>query len=306
MELNLRRDLRKHVPLRELHFFIANKTGEEPRGYITKEALITKIEELANKNPEIIQDVKELLIRYMFAGKGSVSWSIPSETIEFSKEDIENLIVKKSEGNPFVEELRPPITSKPALNKAFWLRDNLLKLEFVYADRTYFIEENYEIREIRPTKRAAILIRLLNTLFVIESRASFAKSVHLHKMVADILDIDTYILEFTDEEIENIKTCLNARKKAARHKRLAGDFDVVEVSAAPTIDDLDESDEYQNLLSGDELKKARYKFTYALAEGRSLDVTIYISKRGSIWFVSEVPEEVIDYVFSCVRKIKGI
>jgi len=56
MELNLRRDLRKHVPLRELHFFIANKTGEEPRGYITKEALITKIEELANKNPEIIQD----------------------------------------------------------------------------------------------------------------------------------------------------------------------------------------------------------------------------------------------------------
>jgi len=80
----------------------------------------------------------------------------------------------------------------------------------------------------------------------------------------------------------------------------------VEVSAAPIIDDLDESNEYQNLLSGDELKKARYKFTYTLAEGRSLDVTIYLSKRGSIWFVSEVPEEVIDYVFSCVRKIKGI
>jgi len=125
-------------------------------------------------------------------------------------------------------------------------------------------------------------------------------------MVADILDIDTHILEFTDEEIENIKMCLNAKKKAARHKRSAGDFDVVEVSAAPIIDDLDESNEYQNLLSGDELKKARYKFTYTLAEGRSLEVTIYISKRGSIWFVSEVPEEVIDYVFSCVRRIKGI
>jgi len=222
-------------------------------------------------------------------------------------EKIEELIIERAQGNPFIGDLRPSITSEPSLNRAQWLRSDLLKLEFVYADKTYLIEENYEIREIRPTRRAAILIRLLkNTPFVIESRASFKKSQYLHRTVANILGIDIYILEFTDVEIEDIKRCLNAKKKAARHKKSAGDFDTVEVSASPQLDDLDNSQEYQQLLSGDELKKARYKFVYTTNSGSLLDVTIYISKRGSIWFVSEVPEEVIDYVFSCVRRIKGI
>jgi len=306
MDFNFQRDLKKYVPMRELYYFLTEKLGEEPKGYVTKEALITKIEDLIDKNPDILNEIKELLSRYMFAGRGSVSWSVPIDSIDISKENIENLIIEHSQGNPFINELRPSITNEPALNKAQWLRENLLKLEFVYADKTYVIEENYEIREIRPTRRAVILIKLLNKSFVIESRANFRKSQYLHSKVANILNFKTKILEFTDYEIENLKDCLKAKKKAARHKKRAGDFDIMEVSAAYTIDDLDNSKEYQDLLSKDELRKARYKFTYSLSEGSPLEVIIYISKIGSIWFVSEVPEEVIDYVFSCVRKIKGI
>lgn len=77
-------------------------------------------------------------------------------------------------------------------------------------------------------------------------------------------------------------------------------------AAAPHIDDLDASSEYSGSLSMDELRKVRYKFVYQTDERAQIEVTIHISNKGGIWFVSEVPEEVIEYVFSCVRAVKQL
>jgi hypothetical protein len=111
---------------------------------------------------------------------------------------------------------------------------------------------------------------------------------------------------FSDEDVRRIKEALNARKRSARHKRSGGDIDVIEMIASDTLADLDDSEEYREILSGDELRKARYSFDYTTMDGADLDITIFITNKGSIWFVSSVPEEVRDYVFSCIRSVKGL
>ena len=305
MDENLKKDLRKYVPIRELHFYISRKVGEEPKGYTTKDALVDKLEKIT-KTAHDFEEIRKLLIKYKFAGKGSISWSKPSDESSLTKEELQKKIKENLERDPFSEELRPQLTNVPRLNKADWLRDNLLKLEFVYSDHPYLIEENYEFREIVPTRRTAILIRILNSPFVVESRAPFSRSIHLHKTVSEILGIDTEILDFSDIDVQRIKFRLNAKKKAAKHKKASGDFDTVEVVAAPHIDDLDTSSEYSGSLSADELRKVRYKFVYETLDKNKMEVTIHISNKGGIWFVSEVPEEVIEYVFSCIREIKHL
>lgn len=316
MESALKTQLKKNVPNSELHFFIKGVTGEEPRGYVTKEALIERLADLTVENPSLIEDVNELLIKYRYAGRGSVSWSIPTnihtddnesgEEIRLTKEDIERLIISNTNSNPFNADIRPLIDVKPALNRSRWLRDDLLNLEFVYADRTQMVEENYEIKEIKPTRRASILIRILGSSFIFESRANFNKALLLHGMASDMLNVDSEILNFDYNDVESLKMILNAQKKAARHKMLAGDFDTVEVTASPIVQDLDDSEEYKTYFDGDELRKARYRFKYVSNTGAQTDVTMYISHKGSIWFMSDVPEEVIEYVFSGIREVKRI
>lgn len=312
--------LKRYVPLRELHFFLKDITGKEPISYTTKEALIVYLENLIENDSKLLEKVNELVIKYKNAGRGSVSWSIPKKENKQSEENsskgfknkncdkkefITNLIIKKNSVNPFENEIRPSIGKKPSLNKCEWLRDDLLKLEFVYADKSQFIEEDYEIKEIFPTRRASILARVCDSSIILESRASFNKAKILHEMTADMLGEEYEILDFSLEDVEHLKTFLNAKKKSARHKKSAGDFDTVEVTLSPILDDLDSSKEYKDYLHDDELRKAMYKFGYITDTGSEMDVTMYVSNKGSLWFVSEVPEEVIEHVFSGIREIKG-
>lgn len=264
------------------------------------------IETHVTTNPELVNKINNLISKYKFAGKTSISWSALQDGVYLDNNKLEKIIIEAMGSNPFKDELRPDPKRFPTLNKAVWLRENLLMLEFVYIDKPYLLEVDYDYQEIWPTRRASVLIRPYDTSFAIESRANLQQSRNLHKIVSDMLGVQANILDFSDDEIERLKLNLSAKKKAAKHKKSGGDFDTMEVTAAPTIDDLDESQEYLDSLSADELSKARYKFTYHDSDGGHLDVTIYISNKGSIWFVSEVPEEVIDHVFSSIRRVKRI
>lgn len=176
----------------------------------------------------------------------------------------------------------------------------------MYKDRPYLVETNYEWTQIWPTRRARILIYLFNKSFIAESRADFHQGTRLHKIVSSLLGIRTHVIGFTDEDIERIKEALHAVKRAARHKRSGGEIDIIEMIASPTLLDLDDSEEYREILSGDEVSKAGYKFPYTTEDGVELDITMNINNKGSIWFVSPAPEEVRSHVFSCIKRVKGL
>lgn len=179
-------------------------------------------------------------------------------------------------------------------------------LEFVYADDPYFIEEDYKVKRIRPTRRINAIIRLLDASFLIEARAHINKSQLLHGELEMLLDKRTGMLEFSDSEVKQLKGLLSAKKKSAKHKKLAGDFDTMEVSASKVVEDIDNSTEYTSLLGQDELRTTGCVFEHEPVSCAPLDVSASVYGKGRIWFRSSVSEESLDYVFSCVRTVKGL
>lgn len=318
MDVNLRKDLIRYVPNRELESTITSITKKAPKGLVTKEELIEKLDVLMKKQPEATNLVNNLVRNYRYAGKRSISWSVPAEPIKFAKDQFEKLIKERTKSEVFDRETRSTLTKTPSLSRASWLNESKSLLEFAYAGAPYLEEIDYELEEIVPTRRASVLIRFLNCSPVIEDspviegspviecRANARMSNALHERVSNILGFKTNILKFQDSDIRNIKKCLKAQKKFAKHKMSAGDFDTLDVSAAPIVPDLDDSDTYQNLCGSDELRQVRYTFSYLPQQGSRLDVTIYLTLKGHIWFVSEVPEEVIDHVFSSIAEVKGL
>lgn len=306
MEQTLERDLIRYVPKKDLISLVKISGGASCGDTITKKSLVELLDALLTKTPKLSDEIISLIRNYKFAGKTSVSWSVPVEETCMTRDQFEKIIIDKLGSNPFENELKPEPTNLPSLNKADWLKDDLLRLEFVYIGRSQLLEVDYDYQEIWPITRANVLIRILNSSFVIESRAEFNQSRRLHNIVSDLVGVKTNIIEFSETDIERIKSRLNAKKKSAKHKKFAGDFDTVDVTAAPSIEDLDESHEYLDYLSTDEISKVMYKFNYDDSDGGHLDVTIRISKKGSIWFVNMVPEDVVSHVFSCIGEIKRI
>ncbi len=294
-------NLDKYVPKRELVELLKQETRENIDGSLRKMDIIKAIEQ--KMYPKSKNKIDELIIRYRFAGKTPISWSMSKEPVSYSREEIEKLLKRKGT-DPFTTELRPVITLEPQLNKASWLDTEHLFLEFVYYDKEFTYEEDYQPKTIRPQKRTTAIVRLLNSPFVIESRANYRISNTLHEKVAELLKIKSELLRFSNVEIDNLKNQLHAMKKGAKHKMSGGDYDTVMVSVSPTIDDLDDSLQYQQDLQQEKMQDANFQF-HASNIATPIDVSIKISSKGSIWFTSIVPEEVVDYLFSCVRQVKG-
>lgn len=313
IDKGLELDLKRYVPLSKLKELTTKWEGEEVTSR-TKDELIHRLHILVlkqhgDKKDDIMNEITQLLTEYKFAGKRAISWSIPTEELNH----ITNLVTYIQECftnycdiNPFEHEIHPAVGNIPMLNKAEWLNEDLLKLQYVYAGRTRIIEEGYEPKEYRPTIRSNVSVRLMDDSFVIECRGNFQIARKLHKITSQILHIDVDIISFSDEDIEAIKRMLNGKKKGARHKRSGGDFDTVQVTAALITEDLDESQEYckKFQLKQDEIREARFKIPSALGGG-SESFTLCINKNGSIWFMSPVSEDVVNYVFYSIRKVKG-
>lgn len=119
-----------------------------------------------------------------------------------------------------------------------------------------------------------------------------------------LLGIEVLPMTFSNQNIEFLKQELNAKSKAAKYKRFAGELDTVSVSASSELDDLDKSEEYKNNFIDGELRETRLEFIYTTTSKQKIDVSLHISNQGNIWFMSDVPEEIIDYVFAIFRTIK--
>ncbi len=298
-------ELDKHVPMKALQELLDKAAGEQEfLKHSTKEVLLDEIRGLVEKKILSIKQINKLVQDYKFAGRVSVCWSIPLERTSLSKKKLEEDILSKNSANPFEEELRPQLTQKPAFNSAEWLNDHLLRLEFVYAGKSYEIEDNYKKRTIIPTKRLNSYIRLLGKSFVVETRASIRESKLVCNSVSFLLGIEVISMTFSNQDIALLKKELNGKSKAAKHKRFGGDLDTVYVSASPDLDDLDSSEEYRTNFTYGELREARLEFIYNSSSKSKIASSLHISSQGNIWFMSDVPEELIEYVFALVHKIK--
>jgi hypothetical protein len=298
-------ELDKHVPMKALQELIDEASGDqEPPKYGTKESLLDEVRGLIETKNLSLTQVNKLVQDYKFAGRVSVCWGIPLQRVILSKQNIQQKIIDRSLINSFEEELKPQLTQKPAFNKAEWLDDSLLRLEFAYAGKSYEVEDNYEKRTIIPTKRINSYIRLLDKTFVVETRASIRESKLVHNSIFLLLGIEIVPMTFSNQDIAFLKQELHAKSKATKHKRFGGDLDTVYVSASPELDDLEDSEEYIKNFTLGELRETRLEFVYTTSSQQKIDTSVHVSNQGNIWFMTDVPEALIEYMFSIVRKIK--
>jgi hypothetical protein len=298
------KELEKHVPILELEFLV--KRNGLPIKYSTKRELIEAIYSSSLPAETLEKEILELLNRYRFAGSKSICWSVVEQVKKISKEKFVHLIQGKFNRDPFVEQLRPEPTKVPVLNQAEWCTESLLRLEFAQVDKSHLVLQNYEWMEVPAMKLLDVFVRFLSKSIIVETRVGIADAIRLQRAVADLSGLGIEMMTFSNQEIELIKQKLGAKKKSAKHKKLGGDFDTVSVTASPLLDDLDDSEEYLKTLGKDDVNRARCQISYAGITGKPMEITLDITQRGSIWFLSEVPEEVIDYAFSIVKSIKRL
>jgi hypothetical protein len=298
-------ELNKHVPMKALQELLDKASGspDAPK-HATKEALLDEVQGLVETNTLSLTQINKLVQNYKFAGRVSVCWGIPLRRTILSKEEVQQKILDRSPLNPFKEELKPQLTQKPTFNKAEWLSDDLLRLEFAYAGKSYEVEDNYEKKLIIPTKRINSYIRLFDKTFVVETRASIRESKLVHDSIFLLLGIEIVQMTFSNKDIAFLKQELNAKSKATKHKRFGGDLDTVYVSASPELDDLENSEEYRKNFTHGELKETRLEFIYVTGSKQKFDTSVHVSNQGNIWFMTDAPEELIEYVFAIVRRIK--
>lgn len=308
MDQKIKEELKGNVPLAKLADFVSQQDETIPIVNLTKDQIIEKVDNLVTGNISLETELNNLLNEYKFAGRGSVSWSVPNEEVDFSSLDIEQVLLEKFGVNPFKEEVKPEIKRQPSFNKAEWLDNDKtsLMMEFVYGLQPYFVEEDYELVKITPMRRVNAFIKITESSFFVEIRASVQKAATLHKMVSNILGIKTINVEFSEIDIRRIKENLDAHKRTAKHKQHSGDFDTIAFVASPTLACLDDSPQYQDLSDSGEVREARFEFEYKYPTGVKLNVSFHISSKGSVWFQTSVPEEVIEYVFSTVKSVKGL
>lgn len=303
--LNPIEELNKHVPMKALQELLDEASGEqEIAKHGTKESLLGEVRDLVETQSLSLNQINKLVQDYKFAGRVSVCWGIPLHRTTLSKKTIQQEIVGRHLINPFEEELKPQLTQKPAFNKAAWLSSDFLRLEFVYAGKSYEVEDNYQKRTIVPTKRINSYIRILDETFVVETRASIRESKLLHSSIFLLLGIEIVPMTFSNQDIAFFKQELQAKSKATKYKRHGGDLDTVHVSASPELDDLEDSEEYTKNFTHGELRETRLEFIYSTSSNQKFSTSLHVSNQGNIWFMTDAPEELIEYVFSIVRKIK--
>jgi len=297
-------ELGLYVNVQALQQLIAEASNSQLSKHSTKDELLQKVKQLVDEQALSDDRINAVIREHKYAGKVSVCLGIPLEYTSFTKPQLDSLLRRNRDKDPFTIELQPQLTQNPSFNCAEWLSDTKLRLEFTYAGKSYELEDNYELRTITPTKRIDAYIRLLDKTFLVETRASIRETRLLHDSISLLLGVEVTAMAFSENDMAFLKRELNAKSKAAKYKRSGGELDTVSVSAAPDLDDLADSEEFREKFSDGELRETRLEFSYIKHSGHLVKVSLHISHQGNVWFISDVAEEVIEHVILAVRKIK--
>jgi|694.fasta_scaffold72919_2 hypothetical protein len=298
------KDLGFYASVKTIQDLLAEVSDYRPTIHATKEKLLSQVEFFVSSRMLPITRVRETVSEYQFAGKVSVCFGIPLEYRGFTKTQLEKLLCANRNTNPFEYEIKPELTQKPSFNRAEWMSDTKLRLEFTYAGKSYELEDDYQLRTIKPTNRVNAYIRLLDKVFLVETRASIRETKLIHDAISRLLGVEVTAMNFSDQDFALLKYELKAKLRKATSKSSGGQLDIISVSASPEIDDLEDSEEFKQKFNNGEFRAKRLEFPYIQKSGFTMNVSLYVSHQGNIWFMSDVSEAIIEYVLSAVRTVK--
>lgn len=306
MNRELKLELERCVPVAALESFLEAHTAGEKIKHKNKAETISKISEIVLGRAHLQEKLELLLGQYHSAGRGALKWGAFDQ--ELSSQTLETLLVQNYGEQLFQDGIRPEVKQKPSLHKARWVdaENQILRLDFVESGKRRLEYQNYELQESTPMKMIHSLVRFTQDKAIVEIRASQNYTLKYQNEIGDILGGKVKDISFTIDEINEIEQRLATSRRSAKHKKLGGDIDTVSVIASPKIEDLKASKEYNRMLGKDDIKDARCNFSYKQKDGRLIKVSMGISNKGSIWFMSDIPEEVIEHVFSVVKLVKGL
>jgi hypothetical protein len=298
------KNLGLYVSVKAIQDLLAEVHDYRPLIHATKEKLLSQVEFFVSSQMLPITRIREVVSEYQFAGKVSVCFGIPLEYRGFTKLQLDILLCANKNTNPFEGEIKPELTQKPSFNRAEWISDTKLRLEFTYTGKSYELEDDYQLRTIKPTNRVNAYIRLLDKVFLVETRANIRETKLVHDAVSRLLGVEVAAMNFSDQDFALLKHELKAKLRKATSKSSGGQLDIISVSASPEIDDLEDSEEFKEKFSNGEFRAKRLEFSYIQKSDSTANVSLYVSHQGNIWFMSDVSEAIIEYVLSAVRTVK--
>ena len=122
------------------------------------------------------------------------------------------------------------------------------------------------------------------------------------------------LLELDEVDLDKIKQELNAVVDIYLGKAgAASEVDTLRIKKGDAVADLESAAKYATYTAGYEPASKDFVFEYTPApeaDGKAkppIEVRIRVSTiNGAVWFKSAASEEIIDYVWSIVRKVKGL
>lgn len=296
---NVWKDLREYIPKDRIQKVIEKHNIKYPKSADWDEVLQIVAKEVKQT------ELTELVNQYRFAGRCAVVWyGTESRNVGIDRKTTIAAISKHATSKVFAQEIRPKLSEEPQINRAYEMGDEMVCLEFVFEGKPNTVAENYEVRTYRPTIKVNGCIRI-GSLFV-EARTSYHFAPKIAGKIFEILGVNGQKITLSDEDLDRLIKKLNGRLKVAKHKENQGDYDTHEVTAAPTVDDLNKSDQYISDFGGRESRKKLIYFEHDTSLGKE-EVCLEIRPQaGSFWFRSFVNEDEIKYVFQKVREVKGL
>ena len=112
------------------------------------------------------------------------------------------------------------------------------------------------------------------------------------------------LLGISNDELDDLKDELAAVLDIYRGKDSSGsEIDTLELTKAQTCVDLSLAADFDEYVENYEPASVDFLFDYDGVGQVRIRVSTF---NGSIWFRTSVPEEVIDYVYAALRKVKGL
>ncbi|MED4572833.1 hypothetical protein P9302_25815 [Brevibacillus agri] len=267
----------------------------------SKDELIEKLEK--DLKDEDLASVEELILQYRFAGKGAVHFFKvniePAIKLDDPKTTAKVLQAKLA-GNPFENRLKPAVTEKPQIIYAEYITDDLLFIETAHEGDTRTTFSDWEEIEITPTVIIRTFIHIKNKILQVHAPASSAKAVAVS--VAEALQLShPDPIQFTLDEINELKMKLNAISVGSDLKRNAGEIDMTKHRGKGTAD-LDNDPDYKAESSGKSLRKKILQFNF---NGDTARIELTVGK-GTVSFKTIAGERVVEYVLSKIRELKSL
>ncbi|SMG56467.1 hypothetical protein [Paenibacillus aquistagni] len=276
-----------------------------------KTSIQTMYKDLNEKKPDVL---KRLYSEYKYAGKTAVNiFEAPDFPFELNNKDAFLKHIKGKLGiNSRVTgiEFRPVLSLMPKINFVDDLGDAIL-IQWVSGEPKVGWSGYEVVEQIKPSFEI-MLIRFGSPVFV-EVRSGYTNSRkflnHFEQLISTdergIISINWLpVTQVTEKEAEKIASILNA---GLLESEVIGEGCIgrLSLSAAPGIEDLNEQQQYRDMVSGRAYLSQVFHVNYQeLDTGYSTKVKFRINHKGGFEFKNKVSERIIRRILDVFVEVR--